>query len=274
MDGACWLNDAMDATRLSQDSMSGYAGTDEEVYEAGDPAAHVAAVDRLLAALLEGVKPRKKGVALRAPQQQMSQGNRSMEMAAVAVPRVQKRVDTEPDEWMDNMGTTVMMRNIPNKYSRDMLVERLRGDFHGHFDFVYLPMDFKNECNMGYAFINFRSIESCHAFVERYNGVGVQDCLPGIASQKVVEITPARVMGLENNVRRLQTSHVIQVLMKYPDWMPLIFDKDGEILPFPECVKPNVPIRTWNGSKSSDAEWPPLSEKKWPAKGFGRKSHK
>ena len=51
--------------------------------------------------------------------------------------------------------TTLMIRNIPNKYTQDMLLEFLDQEHKGRYDFIYLPIDFKNKCNVGYAFINF-----------------------------------------------------------------------------------------------------------------------
>lgn len=49
--------------------------------------------------------------------------------------------------------TTVMIRHIPNKYNTTSLLEEVNCQFKGKFDFFYLPMD--NDCNLGYAFINF-----------------------------------------------------------------------------------------------------------------------
>ena len=56
-----------------------------------------------------------------------------------------------------DLRTTVMIKNIPNKYTEEMLIERISeglGDKHP-YDFFYLPIDAKNLCNVGYAFINF-----------------------------------------------------------------------------------------------------------------------
>ena len=50
--------------------------------------------------------------------------------------------------------TTLMIRNIPNKYTQDLMLERVDRHFVKQYDFFYLPIDFKNKCNVGYAFIN------------------------------------------------------------------------------------------------------------------------
>lgn len=139
--------------------------------------------------------------------------------------------------------TTVMFRNIPNKYTREMLVNQLEQEMRGHFDFVYLPIDFKNKCNVGYAFINFRSVEACINFVNRFNGVEVRKCLPGLNSRKVTEVTPARVQGFDENVQRLRNSPVMRELTSKPEWMPLIFDSDGVQTPFPMPERPLDPIK-------------------------------
>jgi hypothetical protein len=130
--------------------------------------------------------------------------------------------------------TTMMLRNIPNKYTRDMLVNQVSRDFRGQFDFVYLPIDFKNKCNVGYGFINFRTLQARIHFANAFDGVDVSKCLPGLNSRKVVEVSFARVHGLDENVNRLRNSPVMTELADHPEWMPLIFDEDGEVLPFPQ----------------------------------------
>jgi hypothetical protein len=139
--------------------------------------------------------------------------------------------------------TTVMLRNIPNKYTREMLVKQLSSEFRGRFDFVYLPIDFKNRCNVGYGFINFRTVDACDEFVTKFNGVDVRKCLPGLNSRKVAEVTPARVQGLEENVRRLRNGPVMNELVHHPEWMPLLLGEDGEERPFPMPDQPCAPVK-------------------------------
>eukprot|EP00746_Dinoflagellata_sp_MGD_P033501 gnl/MRDRNA2_/MRDRNA2_179921_c0_seq1.p1 gnl/MRDRNA2_/MRDRNA2_179921_c0~~gnl/MRDRNA2_/MRDRNA2_179921_c0_seq1.p1 ORF type:complete len:417 (-),score=79.80 gnl/MRDRNA2_/MRDRNA2_179921_c0_seq1:3-1103(-) len=129
--------------------------------------------------------------------------------------------------------TTVMLRNIPNKYTQQMLLNRLNKDFRGEFDFMYLPIDFKNKCNVGYGFINFCTPESCQKFIQQFDGIDVRKCLPGLNSRKVAEVTPARMQGKAENVRRLTNSPVMHQLEDHPDWMPIVLDEYGEQMPFP-----------------------------------------
>ncbi|KAG6158832.1 hypothetical protein E4U51_007808 [Claviceps purpurea] len=51
--------------------------------------------------------------------------------------------------------TTIMLRNIPNKVDQIMLKRIIDESSWGKYDFMYLRIDFANDCNVGYAFINF-----------------------------------------------------------------------------------------------------------------------
>ena len=104
-----------------------------------------------------------------------------------------------------------------------MLLERFNAAGFGmHYDFLYLPIDFKNQCNVGYGFINFRTPRHCAEFTAAYNGVAVSDCLPGFNSKKICEVAPGRVQGLNDNVKRLKNSPVMCQLRDHPDWLVVV----------------------------------------------------
>lgn len=51
--------------------------------------------------------------------------------------------------------TTLMIRHIPNKYNIQTILEDINQEFEGKYDLFYLPLDYYNNCNLGFAFINF-----------------------------------------------------------------------------------------------------------------------
>mmetsp|Transcript_46800 Transcript_46800/g.85672 ORF Transcript_46800/g.85672 Transcript_46800/m.85672 type:complete len:442 (-) Transcript_46800:139-1464(-) len=135
--------------------------------------------------------------------------------------------------------TTVMLRNIPNRYTRDMLVNRLNEKFEYEYDFVYLPIDFNSKCNVGYAFINFRSPQACQLFTQEFHNVRTKHCLPGFSSQKICEVSPARVQGRDANMENLRDEKFIEKLVERPEWQPLFFNDDGIQVPFASLVGGN-----------------------------------
>ena len=68
--------------------------------------------------------------------------------------------------------TTLMIRNIPNKYTQTMLLEELNEVLHRKFDFFYLPIDFRKKTNMGYAFINMIDPVATVVLVKQFHGKG------------------------------------------------------------------------------------------------------
>jgi len=91
--------------------------------------------------------------------------------------------------------TTVMLRNIPNKYTRSGLLSALveRGfDPTADCNNLYLPMDAGSGCNLGYAFLNFTTHERAVAFMHQFDGVR----LPSAGSRKVCSVVWANKQGL------------------------------------------------------------------------------
>jgi len=126
--------------------------------------------------------------------------------------------------------TTVMLRNIPNKYSQKMLLEVVNEEFLGLYDFFYLPIDFRNKCNVGYAFINFIHPNFASLFKEKFHRLK----LSAFKSNKICEVSWGRVQGLQANIEHYKNSAVMSV--PFPQYKPLIF-LNGLSVPFPDADK-------------------------------------
>lgn len=66
--------------------------------------------------------------------------------------------------------TTLMIKNIPNKYTIQYLSEEIDREFSNYYDFLYLPCDTKSGANQGYGFINFTDLEAIRRFYEIFHG--------------------------------------------------------------------------------------------------------
>eukprot|EP00210_Caulerpa_lentillifera_P000530 g512.t1 len=117
--------------------------------------------------------------------------------------------------------TTLMIRNIPNKYSQKMLLEVLNKRYSGRFDFFYLPIDFKNRCNLGYAFVNFVDAGTTVEFYKEFHTKSWEE----FNSKKVCEITYARVQGRESLIEHFRNS---RFPCNDPDYLPLVFEIEEE----------------------------------------------
>jgi hypothetical protein len=120
--------------------------------------------------------------------------------------------------------TTVMLRNIPNKYTQRMLLDEVNAlGFTGSYDFFYLPIDYRNKCNVGYCFISFVDNSSARMFMDKLSGYR----LPGFNSQKICEVSWARVQGLKANIQHYRNSPVNSI--NIPEYRPLLFAHGTEI---------------------------------------------
>jgi hypothetical protein len=136
----------------------------------------------------------------------------------------------EPEEWR----STVMIRNMPNNYTREMLLELvdLMG-FAGTYDFVYLPIDFQSQAGLGYAFINFASVADALRCFDRFEGFSDWK----VPSEKVCTITwSSPTQGLEAHLERYRNSPVMHHSLA-DDWKPVLFQM-GRRVAFPPPTKP------------------------------------
>ena len=101
--------------------------------------------------------------------------------------------------------TTLMIKNIPNKYSQQMLLDSINKNHSYTYDFLYLPIDFKNRCNVGYAFINFVDFRYIYYFYEEFDGKKWEK----FKSEKVCALSYARIQGRNNLEKHFQTSNIM-----------------------------------------------------------------
>ncbi|KAJ3029164.1 hypothetical protein HDV00_009710 [Rhizophlyctis rosea] len=148
--------------------------------------------------------------------------------------------------------TTFMIRNIPNKYTQQMLIEFLNETHKGQYNFLYLRMDFKNHCNVGYAFINFVGPSAIISFIER--AVGKR--WAKFNSDKICLLSYANIQGKEALIEKFRNS---SVMLEHPSYRPKMFYTDGPLIgeeePFPA---PTTKVRKGAGSDvlySRDNAW-------------------
>ncbi|KAM0869572.1 hypothetical protein ACQ4PT_040598 [Festuca glaucescens] len=135
--------------------------------------------------------------------------------------------------------TTLMIKNIPNKYNCKLLLAVIDEDHRGTYDFVYLPIDFKNKCNVGYAFINMTDPQHIIPFYKTFNGKRWEK----FNSEKVASLAYGRIQGRSDLISHFRNSS----LMTEDKWCrPILFHKDGpnagDQEPFP--VGNNIRPRT------------------------------
>jgi hypothetical protein len=74
------------------------------------------------------------------------------------------------------------------------------------YDFMYLRIDFKSGCNVGYAFINFADVAGMIALIDRIEGRS----WVAFRSSKAAEISYATIQGREALVQKFRNSSVMQ----------------------------------------------------------------
>jgi hypothetical protein len=114
--------------------------------------------------------------------------------------------DTPSPDWGDS--TTVMMRNLPNRYTQQaLLMDINEAGFIGTYDFLYLPVDTDTNANKGYAFINFSEPGFAWIFKRAYEDRKMSQ---GFNSSKFVSVSPATLQGFDANYKHYANTRVNQ----------------------------------------------------------------
>lgn len=135
--------------------------------------------------------------------------------------------------------TTMLLQKIPKKCTRALLEKRLtEGQFMEEIDFLYLPVDLKSKSNVGQCILNFRTEEACTRFSEGFHKKDIKQAFPGLGGSGLCSVTFAKDQGKDANVLKLQKSTLLMsMLASMPEWLPQIFDEQGQAIDFPEQAK-------------------------------------
>jgi hypothetical protein len=110
--------------------------------------------------------------------------------------------------------TTLMIRNIPPKYTQEMLLKEWPSTWA--YDLLYLPCSAKTKRNSGYAFVNFTTEAAARFFLEMWAGMR----LAHFSRNKPLSIIPARVQG-RNTILELFSQNDVHI-KKPLDFQPAI----------------------------------------------------
>lgn len=147
---------------------------------------------------------------------------------------VPRRVDLEQRFKERNQKeevTTLMIRNVPNRYDRWTLMQELDElGFRGKYDFLYLPIDNATRWNVGYAFVNFDEPKDAHECMLTLDGH--QFFRYRSSKKRVAQVSVAHIQGLEQNLAHCQGTSVFSTQQHW--------------------LRPWV--RKWTGSKCQDRQ--------------------
>ena len=124
--------------------------------------------------------------------------------------------------------TTVMIRNIPIKYTDEILIEALN-EFNGKYDCLYMPYDYEKNGNKGYAFINFVNPLHILYFYEKFNGKKWVH----FESNKICELNCAHFQGI-NEIQKHAKNYKGQ---KKPNYYSRSENNENMIIPSKYLLK-------------------------------------
>jgi len=135
-----------------------------------------------------------------------NQGKVTSQMRHRQVPKNQNMAEI----YMSSKGeapTTLMIRNIPGKYTQDDLMQDLSDKNFAHtYDFLYLPMDKGTGAGVGYAFVNFIDNTVAAKFTKSFDGYRFSR--QQRSSKKLAKISVAHLQGLEKNLQHYKNAAV------------------------------------------------------------------
>lgn len=111
---------------------------------------------------------------------------------------------------------TLMVRNIPVRYTQEMLLKEWPNECT--YDFLYLPICIDSKRNASFAFVNFVSTAAALAFHARWH----KHRLAYFRSRKPLDISAADVQGRDENLLQIVRHKTFRI--RNSQFQPALFD--------------------------------------------------
>jgi hypothetical protein len=153
--------------------------------------------------------------------------------------------------------TTVMLQNLPEGYSREMVAELLKREgFTGLYDFIYLPADFARGVFFGYVFVNFvvaEAAQRCQSKLQGFMRWGAGAAASSTSDNRACRVSWGDThQGLKAQVERYRNSPVMHPSV--PDrFKPALYARDGSRVPFPPPTRRLRPPRIRRAKEVADS---------------------
>jgi hypothetical protein len=121
------------------------------------------------------------------------------------------REQANADQMGDNEKTTLMIRNIPNRYTPEWLLEEIMEI--AECDFLHLPKANQSAANLGYAFVNFSSPTGAQEFLMAFEG---HQFVKQPNSSKRAKVSFAELQGFQPNVDFYNQPKIANKLARKP----------------------------------------------------------
>lgn len=129
--------------------------------------------------------------------------------------------------------TTLMVGNLQHDLTQLKFVQDLLDSgYRGLFDFVYMPMNFRESGNFGYAFVNFVSHHVAANLMDQMKNPKYAEN-PSIQKWNIVW---SNCQGFDANVERYRNSPLMHELVPM-DCKPTVYNHMGMQVPFPAPTK-------------------------------------
>ncbi|KKY29250.1 putative meiosis protein mei2 [Phaeomoniella chlamydospora] len=164
---------------------------------------------------------------------------------------IHNHVDIQKISEGSDVRTTIMIRNVPNDVDQCEMKAILDQTSRGQYDFMYLRIDFGNNKNVGYAFVNFADPMAIIYFVQARAGHKWSMILTGAgikwngrnvpSTDKTLAISYATIQGRDCLIQKFRNS---SVMLEHPFCRPKLYvtgegPDAGQEEAFPEPDNPS-----------------------------------